>query len=108
MPKKEQYSRVVIAADVVGITFFIVTNVLMLLGAFTSVFGAQMEGNTAIDFIYTYLAFPVYYLVSGVIEKAIFDPVGMYLSAELIIVVCSVLYALSVYLILRLLQALMV
>ncbi len=79
----------VAVADALGISHFIVANVIIALGEFTDLFSFMKTSHPGIDFVMQYLDALVYSLF-GLANPS--DPLMLFLSAELIVLTSSVLY----------------
>jgi len=91
-----------ICADAVGIAHFIVANAILVTGQVTSSldsFGAILPG---LRFVYTYLDFPVYYLVQQWAPAITASLTNQILFGELVITLSSGLYGIITMLIVAL------
>jgi hypothetical protein len=105
--KVNRYSKSAIAGDAVGITHFILANILLVVGEFTELLRVIDVKHAGIRFIYDYLDAPVYYFLEFYIGNTHADGIYMFLAVELVIVTASVVYTLITYAVLKILGAIL-
>ena len=99
-----------VVADAVGISHFIVTNVIMILGSANRDFGLalkkfmkQSSDYPGIDFVYRFIDFPVYHKLKGTAEMfRDARPRNFWLGAECVVLLSSMFYGLLAYVVIRL------
>ena len=103
--KKKEFSRYAIAADAVGVTHFIIANLLLIAGEFSKVLNVFVGGekHPGISFITTILDRPVAHFLKVYFQKFGSDTLTIHLLAELVVVGASVLYGFGIYVVFRIL-----
>lgn len=101
---ENRYSRAAIAADAVGITHFVLANLLFFLGEYTPLLEGIDVVHGGYVFITQYIDAPIFGMLRGYIGNSFADGIYLFLTGELVIVVASVVYALIVYAVLKILS----
>ncbi len=111
MPRYEGNRRWLILSDAAGISHFIVANLVVLLGQFTSAFADIGGKYPGLAFVYKYFDSPIASIpwVAGLVNWSLNSSVFMVFTVgEMIIIAASVVYGGLVYLLCRLLMAIFV
>ncbi|MCB0358346.1 MAG: hypothetical protein KDD44_01875 [Bdellovibrionales bacterium] len=95
-----------VVADSVGITHFIVANLLVVAGFFPEYFPGDFGRYPGLEFVYRFVDLPVYYVLQGVIKSNSSELIMVYLLGELVIVLSSILYWTLAYCFVRFFQLL--
>lgn len=107
LSRRKEVSIAKTTADIVAVLHLMVANVIIALGEYTLIFSFLHEKNPGIKFVFRYLDAPVYNLLATMIEKWEIDFWSILLAAELVIVLSSLIYGISVYVLVRVIGAIL-
>ncbi|HQH26316.1 MAG TPA: hypothetical protein PLP17_02880 [Oligoflexia bacterium] len=106
--KKTEISPYALAADAVGLTFFLAATAIVILGETTSLLSSMGLEHPGVKFVYTYMCPIISTMILSLFGSKTMDLVGTLLVAECVILVTAIIYRWICYLGLRLISLLMV
>lgn len=101
---RKVYSPAAILADAVGISHFVLANLVIVLGEFTSIFQHLSEKYGGLTFIFRYVDAPMYKVLAPIVGTVRYDSFQVLLVGQLVIVASSFVYGLIAYFFVKLVK----